>query len=74
MHRTFGPLGMLYSWMENKNRIRVGQTDDCFDSIDASRALRSNVSSFVRPFVANHARNDAYEIIFTITFRKINRK
>lgn len=40
MQRTLGPLGMLYGCMENKNRVRVGQTDwFCPVSVDWYLAL-----------------------------------
>ncbi|XP_014481609.1 PREDICTED: U7 snRNA-associated Sm-like protein LSm11 isoform X2 [Dinoponera quadriceps] len=64
MQRTLGPLGMLYSCMENKNRVRVYTRN--------ARNIRGHIEAYVAAFDKhwNLALEDCYEV----WSRKVKRK
>ncbi|PBC30630.1 Small nuclear ribonucleoprotein Sm D protein [Apis cerana cerana] len=64
MQRTFGPLGMLHEYMENRTRIKVYTRN--------ARGIRGHVEAYVAAFDKHW--NLALEDCFEIWTRKVKRK
>ncbi|CAD1479680.1 unnamed protein product, partial [Heterotrigona itama] len=64
MQRTFGPLGMLHGYMENRTRVKVYTRN--------ARGIRGHVEAYVAAFDKHW--NLALEDCFEVWTRKVKRK